>query len=341
MNSRLLTVPSTAFYRTWLLAAFVLPSLVASADTVTLTAGNDQTATVEIIGDIVDYTGNQIAIRRPSGERTYPAERVLRIETSWPEGFQAGRDAMAQGDYANATKLITNAARAEQRAWVRRMAMQDLIECYVAAGNRATAGQLLIDLSRSDPTTSAIAHAPLAWIEADGVPPATFEAWLTDSSSVVAQLLGASYALSTGRRNEAIAVLKKLERDPDTRIAFLARSQNWRPQVITANTSDLARWAKLTREAPESAQSGAWTVVGDLHRRFKQLDEAALCYLRAELLADRQPQLAAGTIWQAARTLKADGQQQESARLVDELLAKYPQTAAAGEARAMVQSYVN
>lgn len=321
-----------------LLAATFAQHACSQADTVTLTAGEDNTGTVEIAGEIIDYTGRQITIRRPTGERSYPAERVAHIETTWPEGLQAGREALQQRDYARAAELLTTAARGDQRAWARRLAMQDLMQCYAAAGDTATAGRLAIDLARSDPTTPAIAHAPLAWFTVDEVAPATYEAWLADADSVVAQLLGASHALPTSKRAEALRVLTRLQRDPDPRVSFLALAQAWRGEIVTAQAADLERWDKRIRQAPEAVQAGAWLVLGDAHRQLRQFDQAALAYLRAEMLAARQPHLGAHALWGATRSLQNAGQTNEATRLAEQLLAECPKTAAAERVRAMLQS---
>jgi len=308
------------------------------ADTVTLTAGDDNTGTVEIAGEIIDYTGREITIRRPTGDRSYPADRVANIETTWPDGLQAGREALKREGYARAAELLTSAARSDQRAWARRLAMQDLMQCYAGAGDSATAGRLAIDLARSDPTTPAIDYAPLAWFTTDEVAPATYEAWLADGDSVVAQLLGASHALPTTKRGEALQVLAQLLRDPDPRVAFLARAQSWRAEIVTAKPADLVRWEKLIRQAPESVQAGAWLVLGDAYRQLRQFDQAALAYLRAELLASRQPHLGAHALGGAIRSLQNEGQASEVTRLVEQLLDEYPKTAAAERVRAMLQS---
>lgn len=329
---------STRHARLVLLAAAAACHVYVQADTVTLTAGDDNTGTVEIAGEIVDYTGREITIRRPTGDRSYPAERVANIETTWPEGLQAGREAFEQQDYARAVELLTTAARSDQRGWARRLAMQDLMQCYAAAGDSATAGRLAIDLARSDPTTPALAYAPLAWFTADEVAPATYEAWLTDDDSVAAQLLGASHALPTSKRAEALRVLTQLQRDPDPRVAFLALAQAWRVEIVTAQPADLVRWDKRIRQAPESVQAGAWLVLGNAHRQLRQFDQAALAYLRAELLAIRQPHLGAHALWVATRSLQNAGQTSEATQLAEQLLAEYPKTAAAERVRAMLQS---
>ncbi len=309
------------------------------ADTAILSAGDDGTGTIEISGELVDYTGAHVTIRRADGvERDYPAARVEQIDTDWPEGFKEGSAAIEAGDYPRAAELLAAAARADRRAWVRRLAMEQLMRCYASAGDAATAGRLLVELARSDPTTPALDHAPLAWYAADSIPPATATAWLVSEASPVAQLLGASYSLAGSARGESLAALKQLTRSTDERHARLAEMQSWRAEIVTATARDVARWEERLRAMPEPLQAGGWLVVGDAHRQQRNFDSAALAYLRCNLLADRQPQLAAEALWRASQVLASAGQQDEATKLAKQLVRDLPQTAAAREARGVLQS---
>lgn len=308
------------------------------ADTVTLTAGDDASGRIEISGDIVDLTGKQITIQRPGGaERDYPTSRVHHIDTTWPAGYEQGLAELAADRYSQAAKLLAAAAQGEPRPWARRLMMEKLMQCYASAGDVTTAGRLLVQLARSDPTTPALQHAPLAWYTTDKVPPAVVDEWLADASPA-AQLLGASYALSGSQRTEAIAILTKLARSGDEQLAPLARIESWRADLVTATDDDLARWQRQLREMPEPLQTGGWLVLGDAHLQKRAFDDAALAYLRCHQLAERQPQLAGQALLRAARTLNIAGQVDEAAKLAEQLTRQLPQTAAAREGRVMLQS---
>ncbi len=313
------------------------PSL--RADTVTLSASDDGTGTMEMSGEVVDYTGETIIIRGVgSARREFPAARVQSIDTKWPDGFEEGTAALDAGDYPRAAELLAQAARADTRAWVRRKAMERLMDCYAAAGDFATAGRLLIELARSDPSTPALNHAPLAWYATDIVSPAIFNEWLSNNSSPIAQLLGASFALSGSSREDAIARLNRLQLLSDDHIAPLAEMQSWRPKVVTAKPSNLQRWEKRLRDSPESLQAGGWLVLGDAYRQLRDFDAAALAYLRCHMLAHRQPQLAAEALWRASNALATAGHDDEAARLAGQLQRELPKTAAARSARRVLQS---
>ena len=321
----------------FLLATLLLFGSVATADTVTLTGSDQGAGQILVDGQVVEYTGREIVIERGvGGERKYPADRVLKIETNWPAGWQEGLDALDSEQYATAVDRFASAARTDQRAWVRRLAMQHLLHCYAATGDQATAGQLLVNLAASDPATPALAEAPLAWHSGDRIPAATADEWMANTNSPVAQLLGASHALSGSNRTQALNVLKTLARSSDPRVAWLAEMQTWRADLVTAKPDDVARRDRRLRQAPESLQAGGWLVLGDTQRQLKEYDPAALSYLRTSLLAEPQPQLAAHALWRASQALRLAGHDDEANQLAHQLLDEYPKTAPAREAEGVI-----
>lgn len=311
----------------------------ARADTVKLSGSDAGAGSIEITGEIVDYTGQAITISRPpAGERDYPASRVVAVDTAWPAGYTAGLDALAAANYAEAAQQLAAAARAERRPWVRRLAMQSLIECYAAAAHPTTAGKLLVEVAKSDPSTPALTHAPLAWHSTDKVPPNVVGEW-RESPVPAAQLLGASYSLSGSDRAAAVATLQSLARRGDDQLAPLAEMQLWRAELVTADERDARRWQARLRTFPEPLTAGGWLVLGDAYRQLKQADNAALGYLRCEMLAgERQPQLAAYALGRAAEVLDQAGQGSEAQKLRQQLIRSYPKTDPATKARAVLQS---
>lgn len=316
------------------LALYVAGSV--SADTARLSSG--ERGTIEITGTVVDYTGEKITIERPGGqERSFPAGRVIYIDTDWPPGYETGQAALAERDYRRAVQQLTSAARGDQRPWVRRLAMTGLMQCYAAAGDWTTAGDLLVAIAASDPTTQALDTAPLAWFPIAGVPRDKVEAWLA-SDMPVARLLGASHALQTSRRDQALAVLRELQQTDDPRVATLATAQRWRAETVTATPEDVARWEAQLRQAPEAVQAGGWLVIGDALTRLGEHDRAVLAYLRVPVLYAQQRQLAARALLEAARVLLRSGERDEAARIARELAADYADLPPAKEVQNLLQS---
>ncbi len=319
-------------------AFFVCTTPLAHADTFRLATKN-AAGSVEVTGTIVDYTGEKITLERTGGApRAYPAERVVDVDTEWPKGYEAGEAALAEHDYPSAIRQFTAAARHDQRPWVRRLAMTQLMQAYTAVGDWTTAGDLLLAISRSDPTTPALDAAPLAWFPVEGVPRGKIDAWLSGDSSPAARLMGASHAMQTSLRGEALKHLRALQRSGDPRIAFLARAQSWRAAIVTAKRADIDRWETILRDSPERLRAGAWFVVGEARRQQRQHDAAVLAYLRVPLLFPEHRQLAARALWEAAQAAQSAGRQDESAQIAQELIRDYAETPPAHDARAMLQS---
>lgn len=307
-------------------------------DTVRLQTGDDLSGTVEITGEIVDYTGREIVVRRPGArDQAYPASRVLGVDTRWPEGYEAGRAALAARDFPTAIAQFTAAARTDQRPWVRRLLMLDLMRSYSAQGNWLQSGELFVSLATSDPATPALDEAPLAWFALSGVPRSRVEGWL-QSDLPAAQLLGASHALSTNLRGEALQVLQRLRTSPDPRIALLAETQIWRTEMVTAKLADVEQWQRILDRNEAVRGGGPWLVVGEALARHNQTDRGMLAYLRVPVLSGQQRQLAARGLLAAAQLAVKQGRTDEAERMLAELTRDYPDTPPAEQGGAMLQS---
>ena len=263
-------------------------------DVVYLTPEGQAHGRLAVRGEIVDYTGEAITIAGPTGQpRRYPAERVVNIETKWVDAHQAGRDALAKHDFEAAARRLSEANRAEQRVWARRLILADLMRAYAALGKPEQAGEVLLALVQSDPPTPALAEAPLAWFPDDRVGRAKADAWLAKKDQPVAVLLGASYLLSTSAATDARKALYDLLRQSDPRIVALAEAQLWRSDLPRSDQADVTRWATQAEQLPESLRAGPYYVLGQAYERLGLPDDAALAYLHVPVLFPERRELAA------------------------------------------------
>jgi tetratricopeptide (TPR) repeat protein len=292
---------------------------------------------VEVVGTVIDFTGREIRLERNGREQAYPTERVIEVVTQWPAGYDEGKAALAEGKYSEAMGHFTRAAQGDQRVWVRRLAMEQMIAAYAAQEDWLRAGDLLVSLAASDPSTPALARAPLPWQRVEGVPQSRAESWLRDNTEA-AQLLGASHLLPGALRGEATKVLGTLARSEDPRVALLAQAQLWRTEVATVGLSQVAKWEETLRKASAPAGGGPWLVVGEAYRQRGEHDRAMLAWLHPAIdFPDDVPSAARGLAL-AAGVAKATGQQEEERKLLRQLVKEYPGTPPAVAARSMLQS---
>lgn len=304
-------------------------------DVLVLSSGKDGRARTRVTGEIVDYTGETVRLRR-AGERedTYPASRIRQIETRWPTGFEQGQTAYQSGDYATALASFRAAMQAEPREWVKRRLMARAVECFREQRQMERAGELFLNLYRLDPTTPDIGVIPLQWTATPTTAAEETPArkWLNDAQSPAAQLLGASWLLATPDRAKALETLTQLATDKDAtkdkRIAMLAEAQLWRARMAVTKLEDLDLWRKQLSRWPESLAAGPYFVLGEAYRRLDQHEPAAWSYLRIPIMFPEQRGLAASALDAAARQIE-QLEHSEEAQLVRQELERLQAASAA------------
>lgn len=322
-----------------LLAAFCCAAPAALADTVVLTVGG---AAGRLKGEIVEYTGAELRLRQADGrESMLPSTKVASIETTWPTDFNEGERLLDQGKYADAVARFLAAAKQETRRWAQRRILSRAVRGYAGQGEYDKAGTMFLIILENDPTTQYFDTIPLSWNP--HVPSPDLEAkadgWLTgakqnDATRPAAELLGASWLLSTGKRGAATEALKRLAGSSDARVAVLARAQLWRTELVAATSDDVARWQSAIEKMPEPLRAGPYYTLGRVYSRLGDGDQAALALMRVPILyADDRPLAAAALCAAAAELLKLE-RRQEALGLYRETASRYAETESAVEARA-------
>ena len=183
--------------------AFALSIAACSAaaeDAVTVV--NQRGGQTTVRGQIVDYTGASLRLILSDGrERTFPADKVLRVQTEYsPEQTQADA-ARAQGRFDQALVLYQQALKAERRRWVRRRILIEMIWCYRGLGRMVPAAETFLLLMRDNPSEADFTCIPLAWTPSRPSPELEQAArrWIARSDLPAAELLGASHLLSIDR----------------------------------------------------------------------------------------------------------------------------------------------
>lgn len=308
-----------------------------AADTVTLRSpSGGPSYTVE--GTITDYRGGQLTIDQGRGRaKAYPAGRVVRIETTWPDGYQAAKAALDGKQWSAAARGFAAAARAESRPWAKRRLLVDLLRCRLALGEIRRAGDLLIALDTSDPATPAWALAPLPWYASDEVAAAAARVWLARPEES-ARLLGAAWLLATPDRSAAQAELRSLTRSRRPTIARLAECQLWRLDLLRADRRQTDRWAERVAALPTELAPGPRHLLAQAYLRQKRYDEAALTALEYPLTGRSPHRLAARGLLLAAKALLAASHADEATRLLNEITCDYADTPQRQDAKALLRT---
>ena len=334
----------------WFLFSLLVPGLAptlltcAADDIVTLRPATPGSPAKKVRGKVVEYTGSELILQTLSGQASIPADKVDQVETSYPESFLQGQKLLRAGQSSEAIRAFESAAANETRPWVRREILATLSVALHNAGRIPEAGNVYLKIVAEDPQTIHIDAMPLAWFS---LPP-NFErdraarGWM-QMSVPQAQLIGASWLLSTSDRSQAISTLGKLRSNPSSEIAILAEALLWQSKIVTATPADVRQWqrqldAGILRGA---ALAGPNLVVGKAWRHLDDNTQAALILMRQPILYPEHQPVAAESLLQAGRALQSGGQTEEAIRVLREALDKYGDQPARQEAETILKQIAN
>ena len=292
--------------------------------------------TIRITGEVTDYTGQQLTIRRVGNrEEIIESPRIIDVQTSLTLAHRTADEQLAQEKFAEALASYQAALTEERRPWVRRRILADSISCLRATDRIESAMDVFLQLYRDDPTTDYFDRMPISWL-ADSPSPGVIrkaQALISDKDSPVARLMGASWQLPTSQRSLAISALQGLLAAEDARVAFWSEAQLWRVQLVSADAETVARWQTRWSKMPVEIQVGPAFVLGQAYSRLGRSDEAALLFLRAPILKATDGELAAQALLAAAKEFETMKRIDQAADLYREILDKYAKSSAASIAQ--------
>ena len=316
------------------LGSVFLVTQALAEDTVIVTGSSGKQS--RIVGEVVDFTGERLLLRHPSGrEETIKAARVVHVESDWVASHQQALQHIQTHSYDQALEALTRALREERRVWVQRRLLSLYARCasYVNQSEQAIGSFLL--LYGDDPTTQYFDTIPLPWTAAQPQPglQRRAEKWLAESEKPIERLIAASWLLSTAQRAQATAALRDLVDAPDARIIFLAEAQLWRTQVVSATPQDVVRWQERMERMPQAIRAGPCYLLALAQARNNQPDEAALMFMHIPILYPQQRGLAAESLLAAARQLEKMDRPKQARGLYREVIVDYAETAVTEQAR--------
>ncbi|GAA4431589.1 tetratricopeptide repeat protein [Bremerella cremea] len=312
------------------------PSICAGEDVVTLRPTSPGSPATKVRGNVLDYTGQELTLQTPTGPTSIASDKIDFVETDYRPDYLEAKKLLVAGQSNEAIRLLQQAATTETRAWVRRQILADTAIAMHNAGRIVEAGNTYLQIVAEDPQTQWIAAMPLSWfsLAPDFDRDRVARQWLQQSTVPQAQLLGASWLLSTSDRSQATNVLNTLRRNPSPQIAMLAEAQLWQTKVVTATAPDVKQWEKQLEAGVlrEAALAGPYLVVGKAWRQLDNDTQAALALMRPPILYPTHRPVAAESLLQAGRSLERAGQKGEAIRVLREVLEKYGDQPARQEA---------
>jgi tetratricopeptide (TPR) repeat protein len=294
-------------------------------DAVIIHAASDRPQ-VRRTGTIVDYKGAGVTLELVGGRREQISlDQVVAIETAKVKEQENADRFFAEGKYRDALVEYRLAVEADNRAWMRRQILAQMVVCYHRLNRIAEAGDTFSIIVRSDPTTQHFAVIPLSWAPRQS--PALEERakiWMAQEDLPAMALLGASWLLTTAERGSAEDTLRTLATGKDASVAMLAEAQRWRTQIVTATPQDASNWQRRIEQFPKMLRAGPYLTLGRALARLEQHERAALTLMRIPILHPIQYDLAAEALMLAGEELKQAGNKQEALSVFRELVNDYP-----------------
>jgi len=321
-------------------ALFVVPSRAAE-DVVYVKSAANPRARTKISGQILDYTGQELVIRTDATTpRRIPSEQIAGIETAWCAEQQAGDALLAKHEFAAALAQYQLALKKDERRWVRRKIIADMIWCYRGLDQLGRAGELFLILVRDDPATPFYACMPLNWLPREPAPDVEQRSreWLARGDSAEAVLLAASHRLPTSERGAALKRLDGLLADKDPRVAALAQSLAFSASSVNVDEKQVAAFGDRVPRFPLALRAGPYFVLGRALEKSGHFDEAALSFLRVPIEYPREWFLSAAALFEAAQALEKSNQPSAAARLYQELATDYAESRYATEAKQRLET---
>jgi len=289
-------------------------------------------------GLVEDFTGRKLTIQVRVGDplRHYPRDEVVEVQTSYTKPHLQGNALLAAARPSEARAEFTRALKEEDRAWVRRAILAQMVRCALWNGETREAVGLFLSIAESDPETFHFDVAPLAWSDGPTEPAvrAAAQIWIIESRAE-SQLIGASHLLLDAEfRDQAETVLRRLARDPNPKVQRLAQMQLWRGRsAVLATEGELLRWETAIDELPMELRGGGYFVLGQTLKRQQQPERAAALLLWIPMVYDADRFLAARACFDAAELVESFGDHNSAIRLYAEVSTRFADTPQGAVAR--------
>lgn len=282
-------------------------------------------------GEILAYNARRMTLKLAGGrEVQLPSADIVAVVERRSAEHQEAEAAYRAGESERALLAFQDAYRQETRAWLKLRMVAQTIRCRQNLGQVGQAAQDFVRLLEVEPETLDFDAIPLSWLPRP--PDARFQcdatAWLEPRNSPAARLIAASWLLTGVRRANAADVLRQLAADQDTRIAQLATFQIVRTQVHDADDPTLARWESEIDRLPISLRGGPYYLLATAHGHRRHDAAALLAWMQVGMQYPQQRELAAESLFQAARSLDRLGRADEAQIVTEELRTRFADTVA-------------
>jgi len=227
--------------------------------------------------------------------RNRPSNAVGKVIFSWATKDAVDADlAFRNGQYPEVIRLGKAAISSGKLPnWQQRFLVAKMVDSFWQINQKVIAGNLFLSLLKDSAPRLIYDSAPLLWqtTKVDAAMTEAANAWLKDTESKDAQLLGASWLLGTSGSSEAKSILENISQDSDTFLARLATAQLWRIATPKDVATKYVDWQSIRDSLPVPIQIGPTLAIADKLERASLPGQALQEYVRLIAIQENQPSI--------------------------------------------------
>ncbi|HWL10415.1 MAG TPA: hypothetical protein VNQ76_18570, partial [Planctomicrobium sp.] len=115
------------------------------------------------IGEIIEFTGSELALQTRVSLQRIPSDRIERIETHYVKEHLLGREQFTNGETDKAIQSLRLAVKSEPRTWVDREILALIVQAELRLQNLSGAMHDFQTILNTDPATRHWGIAPMVW----------------------------------------------------------------------------------------------------------------------------------------------------------------------------------
>lgn len=286
---------------------------------------------IKSTGTIESYSRDELILRTFSGNiLSIKTDSIINIEAERPESYMEAELRMKNQEFAAALSLLEKALVQVPDGWLKHETLARQIECLINLNRIDEAALRYVQLVQLDSKTAFYDCVPLVWtsIDLSMRTEQLAQTWIRQQKYPYVALLGSSLLLTSDKKTEVQTALNALAKSEDADVSTLAQMQLNRLSLTPLSQAALINLEKKTDALPKSLQFGPRFVLAQLWSRSSaeeiKADKATLNYLQCAVNSKAPVELQARAFYSAGSSLLTVGRRDESFRIFNRLIEKYP-----------------
>ena len=282
-------------------------------------------------GTIENYSRYELTLRTTSGNiLSIKTDNIIEVQAERPALYNEAEQRMNNREFYQALPLLEKSLPMVSEEWMKQEILARQIECLYSLNRVEDAAQRYVQLVRLAPDSAFYDCVPLVWtsVELSSKMQQMAQNWIRQQNYPYVALLGASFLLTSDKKNEAQTALAVLTKSDDSDVAALAQLQLNRLSLTPLPMPTIKNLEMKTDALPKSLQFGPRFVLAQLWSRSSageiKTDKAAINYLQCATNSKAPVEFQARAYYSAGSVLLSANRRDEAFRVFNRLIDKCP-----------------